>query len=552
MRDRPGLTYARGKLSLEERKKIEHQGVIGHLYFFRFVLKHLVNLVQSQTWRVKTKRQKRVDLWYLFAEPYAKLDGDRDMSDEAEGFWDSVQKDLAKVIQTKATETTALDDMEKTSKRLIYHLCDSELNTEQVILLIFDEARNLTLHNCDGKEPYESNAKISQFRLLRRSLRKMGKQNIRIFTLLTDTSSRLANFQPANDHDSDRANPDPSEIIHMFPTLCQMPTIDLAARDLQATCNPTEVQNVRRLMKFGRVGFSVMGQNDNTAEWMLSFATFKLTRIRSDEIDSGLYTPGEKENEKNLDRNFVALLGPRLALQVGSFSQDARELVASHMMYLEHVGDDHHQQLFTRYLSEPILSEASSQVTAKYGWALPLDRLLYKIQHGVVDGGFRGEFVTKALLCIACEDAQRALRDAWENEPDERELPESDPGNSTENSNSWTYSTPVTVLQFLNSLFRQPRKDLKQKHDFDVGQKIRTVNVSQKVTTEPDKEIKDRAPRANVSFTENFLRTGLESQHIWNKKDKIRDFLDRLIMRDQFIRRGKINAVKTRVFDRRA
>lgn len=526
--------YARGKLSLEEREKIEHQGVIGHLHFFRFILKHLLNLVQSHTWRVKTKWQKRVDLWYLFAEPDAKLEGDRNISDEAEGFWDLVQKDLAKVVPSEAKETTALDDMGKTSKRLIYHLCDSELDTEQVILLIFDEARSLTLHNCDGKQPHQSNAKISQFRLLRRSLRKMGKENIRIFTLLTDTSSRVANFQPANDHDSDRANPDPTEIIHMFPTLCQMPTIDLAARDLQATCNPTDVQNVKRLMMFGRVGFSVMGQNDNT-ERMLSFATYKLTRFRWDEIDSRLYTPAEKEEEKNLDRNYVALLGPRLALQVGSFSQDARELVASHMMYLEHVGDDHHQ-LFTRYLSEPILSEASAQVTAKYGWALPLDRLLYKIQHGVVDGGFRGEFVTKALLCIACEDAQRALRDAWKNEPDSPGLPEPDHGNSTENSDSWKYSTPVTVRQFLNSLFQLPRKDLKRKHDSDGGQKVRT---------EPTKKIEDRVPQANDSFTENFLRTALESpssdtQHMLEKKDEIRDFLDGNVFFNHWIRTKEV------------
>jgi hypothetical protein len=307
-----------------------------------------------------------------------------------------------------------------------------------------------------------------------------------------------------------------------------MPTIDLAARDLQATCNPMDVQNVNRLMKFGRVGFSVMGQ-DNTAEWMLSFATFKLTRIRWDEIDSGLYTPAEKEKEKNLDQTFVALLGPRLALQVGSFSQDARELVASHMMYLEHVGDDHHQ-LFTRYLSEPILSEASAQVTAKYGWALPLDRLLYKIQHGIVDGGFRGEFVTKALLCIACEDAQRALRDAWENEPDERELPEPDPSDdSTESSDSWIYSTPITVRQFLNSLFQLPRKDLKRKRDSNAGEKVRT---------EPANEIEDHAPRPNDCFTENFLRTESLSQHIQN--DEIRDFLDGMIFFNHWIRTNEV------------
>jgi len=39
---------------------------------------------------------KRVDLWHLFAEPDAKLEGDRDMSDEAEEFWDLVQKDLTR------------------------------------------------------------------------------------------------------------------------------------------------------------------------------------------------------------------------------------------------------------------------------------------------------------------------------------------------------------------------------------------------------------------------------------------------------------------------
>jgi hypothetical protein len=40
-------------------------------------------------------------------------------------------------------------------KRLIDHLYDSERNNEQVILLIFDEARNLSVHNCDGEEPNE-------------------------------------------------------------------------------------------------------------------------------------------------------------------------------------------------------------------------------------------------------------------------------------------------------------------------------------------------------------------------------------------------------------
>jgi hypothetical protein len=137
--------------------------------------------------------------------------------------------------------------------------------------------------------------------------------------------------------------------------------------------------------------------------------------------------------------------------------------------------------------------------------------------------------VTKALLCIACEDAQRALRDAWENELDELELPEVDPGDSAENFDSWKYSTPVTVRQFLNSLFQLPRKDFKQKHDSDAGQKVRT---------EPARETEDRAPPGNDSFTENFLRIALEcrdTEHIWDKTDEIHDLLDGIIFFNHWI-----------------
>jgi hypothetical protein len=214
------------------------------------------------------------------------------------------------------------------------------------------------------------------------------------------------------------------------------------------------------------------------------------------------------------------------------------------MMYLKHVGEDHHQLFMARYLSEPILSEGSAQVTAKLGWVQPLDCLINKIEHGVVDGGFRpGEFVTKALLCIACEDAQRASRnksdtsDSTEvsNTPDSIEMSDTpdpieipDTGNSTEISNSWIHSTPVTAQQFLNSLFTGPdpsghsdklsARNRKRKQVFDAGRNVNTT-----------KEIDDRVPVESDSFTERFLRPKLESrtEHTWNKEE-IDDFHDRV------------------------
>jgi uncharacterized protein YecT (DUF1311 family) len=199
------------------------------------------------------------------------------------------------------------------------------------------------------------------------------------------------------------------------------------------------------------------------------------------------------------------------------------------MLYLEHVGDDH--QLFTRYLPEPILAEASAQVTGKYGWELPLDCLLYKIQHGVVDGGFRGEFVTKALLCIACEDAQRA----WEKERD-KELPDwdSDSDDSTENPASWTYSTPVTVRKFLNSLFQLPTMSTEQKHS----------GAGHKVNADSAKKSKDAVP-ADDSFTREFLLPALQSptretHHLSDKDDEISSFLDGTVFFNHWIRTSEV------------
>src|SRR5579859_4843761 len=142
----------------------------------------------------------------------------------------------------------SLGSMEVTSEALIYELCDSNVQAEQVILLVFDEARMLTTLCCDGEPPDSSMSQLSRFRLLRRSLRLMGQSNIRIFSILSDTSSRLTNFQPKNDEPSSRV-----EIVgprggEMFAPLVIMPTIDLAANDLPVTCDPSEVQKASRLM----------------------------------------------------------------------------------------------------------------------------------------------------------------------------------------------------------------------------------------------------------------------------------------------------------------
>jgi hypothetical protein len=53
-----------GVLSDSHHDDIEDAGVTGHLYFFRFVLERLLDLVLSPEWKDKTKLEKREYLWY--------------------------------------------------------------------------------------------------------------------------------------------------------------------------------------------------------------------------------------------------------------------------------------------------------------------------------------------------------------------------------------------------------------------------------------------------------------------------------------------------------
>jgi hypothetical protein len=159
---------------------------------------------------------------------------------------------------------------------------------------------------------------------------------------------------------------------------------------------------------------------------MLEFASFKLLRSK----DAGeVFDPKRTDD---LPLKMLALMGPRLSLQSGSYGTQAGELVASHLMILFKVSKDH-KRLESYYPSEPILAEASAESTAKYGWQRPLEILLSAIRHGVVEKGFRGEFIARIILLIACEDALRSR------------VPT--PG-------KWPYTQRITVVHFLKYFLR--------------------------------------------------------------------------------------------------
>ena len=535
--------------------QIEQSFVIAYILFFTSLFKQVTSfLSQHETTEeideIRKPRQRRMALWNLLAEP------ERSNEDQSE-FWDAVFKRLKPSRFKKATEAKALSRVRRAYNRLPV-LCDSENPSDHILILVFDEARVLTEYNLDGQKSVNACSGTTKFRILRRSLRSIGGKCPKIFSIMTDTSSRVMNFQPRGDTDSSREPIKESPSPKMFPPIVILPGVDVAAKCLEATCDPQQVQSPKRLMSFGRVAWHVMAKNTD-ADDLLQLAISKLIRRDSSRL-AKLFGDHSPSNNRKL----LACLGPRLALQIGSFCEDARELVASHMMFLEHVGDEH-EQLFARYLSEPILAEASAHATAEHGWDAPLEALLCKILHGVVDRGFRGEFVTKVLLCIAMEDAQRQLGKPLEEqrrsrmtskkpiptqsirqesaqsstgqdnmdldsistneeESSEDENSETSSGASS-GGNDWHYSKVVRVSGFLNSLLQQPLE--------------RNLNGKQPSDGAPQEHV------ANGSFVQKFLLSALkpasrhdgETKHLTPEmRNRCIQFLNGYVFFNHFIR----------------
>jgi hypothetical protein len=94
--------------------------------------------------------------------------------------------------------------------------------------------------------------------------------------------------------------------------------------------------------------------------------------------------------------------------------------------------DEDRYFLRSAYPSEPILAEAFASLTDKYGWAKPLRALHHFIQTSIVDGGFRGELLTK-IICLMAVDKANGLNDY-------------------NSFTQWKFSRPLHVFEFLNQL----------------------------------------------------------------------------------------------------
>ena len=466
---------------------------------------------------------ERTDLrwmWEFFAEP-PNISTEK----QADMFWDEVISNATDIFRTQFNtymRYITVDFRNKISAR--YEELESAFqrwvpDDNFTLILLFDEARRLCdISAYDGKKilgddcyneqghrisvPESETAFIfSIFRALRRASRftLLCEQKIRIFSLFTDTASRISDFQPHAAFDrSSRIFTRYPPGIKQFEPIFAFTSLDAHA---QLHCNGRclsdihEVSDPERLIKFGRAGWysTYVGRMKEEGYFfdmatLTMFAGNKLLCLPYDS-QSDLEELVRKESARmssTLKLKLLALLAVRLDIAAGPFTTEAGELVASHLAVLIDVKPDH-SYLKTAYSSEPILAAVAARHIAHIGWHAPLKALCHYIDSAVVSSGFRGELLTKVICLITMDEVIRSADNLPKSPPNPRRqstkassnaehrppsrsadqarnFTETPPASAPEfrpttpvTPYRWRYAQPVRVIQFLDHFLAAPR-----------------------------------------------------------------------------------------------
>jgi len=176
--------------------------------------------------------------------------------------------------------------------------------------------------------------------------------------------------------------------------------------------------------------FSLQTKSDS----ILKLAKGKLLLVgksseASDAFSDSVFKAKPLASSRNLLR-LLAVILTRLAITMGPAHEEAAEMVASHMAVCVAIDRDRHY-LTIDYPSEPILAEASAELTGFYGWDNPLRALIHYAKQGIASQGWRGALVTK-ILCLMAMDLTLQAKP-----PDPERV-------------TWRYMRPVRVKDFLN------------------------------------------------------------------------------------------------------
>ena len=281
-------------------------------------------------------------------------------------------------------------------------------------LLFWDEVSILTR--------YTTTDNLSYYHCLRQVLRDFADfdanspGNHGLLAVFADTIAQLDGLSEPSTKDSSLRV---VQGLRLWPPYTAIESVDVGFTPEDS--NPRtlgEVCSDRRLLKYGRPLISswILGGGEITA--LLNTLKAKLLGGLNFEKWAAMGSPDAV--------TALAVLGPRVCVDVAPQSTLSATLVASHMRVCLGVSLEK-DTIYTSYISEPALAEASASITRdpRTGIDSLLPPVIDVVRQGAVEGGFRGELTARILLTLAWDSVT---------------------------SKSARSSTPIAVRQFLTTL----------------------------------------------------------------------------------------------------
>ena len=236
--------------------------------------------------------------------------------------------------------------------------------------------------------------------------RQAWKSNVfpkNMFTVLLDTHSRVSNFTPTVEADSSQRRDPTAEtgdrmLFHPFYLMSTTDIMSIQADKVLKSIQHPVARDLAGLFSLGRpLWFGSLNWDPNLFGpnpfvELLSLVDFAASKLRfCSSADKCAPAP----------ITLLPLVGCRVALNISPCSHLAQELVAEHMAMCTHVSEDR-KTLMVRYVSEPVLAEASAWSTKTDAIRAEVVKALFtSINVGEVNVGYLGELVAQLLLVFA-------------------------------------------------------------------------------------------------------------------------------------------------------
>jgi hypothetical protein len=339
-------------------------------------------------------------------------DKDDEMFELQNTFWNNVSEQMKLQETSNKPVSVVVGELENRYKDLMITLKNLSNPSSFKMLLALDEA-GVLIDRKNNK---------GNFYHLRRALQAIPHGGDACFmALFTDTLSRVSNFSPAKRHDPSARVGDGERLYKPFYLL------DVFDCRMQRPANITVSSSIAQIRNMGRPLWADVDEG--------AIIQYAMEKILCDRKKArNIY---EAEHKAVIEKvtEALAILGPRLYLEISNLSQQASELVSSHMRILRHV-DETRESLATTSPSEPVLAEAASHIMNCSGILVQvLDHLVSSIRnHVVVNAGDQGELVGRILCLLAIDKAIQSKSKQSE-------------------SKLWNmYSQPITVQEFFDAL----------------------------------------------------------------------------------------------------